>query len=273
MAKNETVGVCNICGQYKKLSFEHVPPQAAGNTEKVLTASVEQYWNRGPGKNLRATGKQMQRGYGKQSICVECNSKTGKWYVEAFARWCLQGLQFRENSGGQTALYHFTTLSPLLVIKQIATMFLALHGDELSEPYLEALRRFVLNRSESGLPPNFRFWVYYLAPGPLRNTPVCVTLNVTTGKSTCGSEFSFPPFGYMVTLDSAPEDPRLVEITYFSRFREMDIAHVPLLLEQLPTHGSELGDYRSFKDMSRVSSGPNVVVSGPWSESTFGRRG
>ncbi len=269
MSKNEKLGVCNICGQLKKLSFEHVPPQSAMNTEKVLIASADRYWNSGPGQGRKATGRENKRGYGKASICEKCNNDAGRWYVPAFARWCRQAIQFRENSGGKSAVYHFTTLSPLPVIKQITTMFLALHGNELAGPNKESLRRFVLNRRMSGLPPAIRFWVYYVAPGPLRDAPVCATINVVTGKFTVGSEFSFPPFGYMVTLGSEPEEKhRLTEITHFSRYGESDITQMALSLEQLPTHGPALGDYRSFADMSHTTSEPHVVLSGPWSELT-----
>ena len=273
MSKNGKLGVCNICGQHKKLTFEHVPPQSAMNASKVLVASADHYWNRGPGQGQKATGQEKKRGYGKTSICAKCNSDAGRWYVPAFASWCRQASQFRENSGGASAIYHFTDLSPLPVIKQISTMFLALHGNELAGPNKEALRRFVLNRGASHLPPAIRFWVYFVAPGPLRDTPVCATLNVVTGKCTIGAEFSFPPFGYMITLGSEPEEKhRLEEITHFTHYEESEVTPMALQLEQLPTHGPALGDYRSFADMSHTLRGPNVVLSGPEAQLTSNKR-
>jgi len=264
VSSNKNQGICNICGAWKSLSFEHVPPRSALNKQKVLFTSAERYWNSGPGQGRKATGQEYKRGYGKTSICENCNNFAGRWYVPAFARWCQQAMQFWENSGGRSSVYHFTTLSPLPVIKQIATMFLALHGDEFAGPNRESLRQFVLDRRMSGLPPAIRFWVYYVAPGPMRNTPVCGVFNIFTGTATIGTEFSFPPFGYMVTFNSEPEAKhRLTEITHFTRYGESQITQLALSLEQLATHGPTLGDYRSFADMSHTTSDPNVVLSFP----------
>ena len=31
MARQEHTGICHICGEYKKLTYEHIPPEAAFN--------------------------------------------------------------------------------------------------------------------------------------------------------------------------------------------------------------------------------------------------
>lgn len=254
-------GVCNICGLLRPLSFEHTPPRSAFNASKVLYTSADAYWNQGPGQDLPPRGKQFQRGYGRNSICEGCNHKTAAWYVPYFSRWCLEGMKLYDRAKGSPAVLQLSTLSPLPVIKQIATMFLARHGDYFSPDKKETLVRFVLNREQRYLDPKYRFWVYLVAPGPLRDVPPCVTLNVEGGlKSTHGAEFSFPPYGYMMTLNSQPQDSRLREITHFARYGHLDIACLSLELEVLPTHGPSLGDYRSFKQISPKAGEPNVVL-------------
>ena len=141
----------------------------------------------------------------------------------------------------------YRALWPLPVIKQIATIFLARYGDYFSPDKKESLVRFVLNKEHRYLDPKYRFWVYQIAPGPLRDVPPCAKIDTTSGTVTNGAEFSFPPFGYMMTLNSSPNDSRLCEITHFARFRFLDTAQIALRLSVLPNHGPTLGDYRTFE--------------------------
>ena len=106
-------------------------------------------------------------------------------------------------------------------------------------------------------------WVYQVPPGPLRDAPLGSTLNVITGQCTHGAEFSFPPYGYVVTMGSRPADPRLCEITWFSRFAYLEMTQVSLNMPVLPTHGPAFVDYRSFKDMSATNGQPKVVLRHP----------
>ena len=64
-------------------------------------------------------------------------------------------------------------------------------------------------------------------------------------------EFSFPPFGYQFTINDAPEDKRLFEISSFSRYRYFEAERITLNLAVLPNHGPAMGDYRSFGDVKQ----------------------
>jgi hypothetical protein len=59
------------------------------------------------------------------------------------------------------------------------------------------------------------------------------------------SEITFPPFGYVLTLDSAPLDRRLLEITHFSRYRYDEFRVLELRPPVLDTPTSFPGDYRT----------------------------
>ncbi len=260
MSRRMSVGTCNICDQYCELSYEHVPPRSAFNDRKVLLCSVDSYWNHGPGQGRQVRGRQLQSGYGANTLCERCNRTTGKWYAPYFADWCRQGMEFYNKTQGKAALVYFSMVFPLPILKQIVTMFLARNGGGFQTDKKEPLVRFVLNRESRYLDPKFRFWVYYVAPGPLRDTPPCAILNIETGRAVHGMEFSFPPFGYLMTMDSRPEDRRSFEITHFSRYGIDEMDRVMLSLEELPTHTPVLGDYRRFKQMERSAGEPNVVI-------------
>jgi len=171
-------------------------------------------------------------------------------------------MEYYDASRGLSSTYHTSAIFPLPIIKQIATMFLARHSGRFHPEKKESLVRFVLNREQRHLDPKYRVWVYQVAPGPLRDTALGVTLNVVTGECTHGAEFSFPPYGYLVTMGSRPQDRRLCEISHFARYHHLQMTQMSLNMPVLPTHGPALGDYRSFKDMS-AASGPNVVLRHP----------
>lgn len=194
------------------------------------------------------------------TLCEACNGFTGRVYAFALAAWVKRGFELLERRNLAPTIEFSTLLYPLPLLKQILTMFLGLHGRELGGPVKSHLRNFVLNREMKYLDPTLRVWTYFVAPGPLRNTPPVISGDVFTGKFTFGSEFSFPPFGYMLTIDSVPQDNRLTEISYFSRYSYHDLKSISLRLNTLPTHTPFLGDTRSFKDMEGTSKDHMVML-------------
>jgi hypothetical protein len=73
--------------------------------------------------------------------------------------------------------------------------------------------------------------------------------NIATGKMSVLSEITYPPFGYVMTLDSPPPDDRLFEITHFARYDYNDFVVMPLQLPVLPTYVAIPGDYREKKEI------------------------
>jgi hypothetical protein len=236
-----------------------LPPEAAFNDRKVLLAEVDAYWSRAPGQRIK--GQQFQRGFGAYTLCESCNSLTGAWYGPQFVEWCRQGMEFLDRTGGMPSLIYMHLIYPLRVIKQIATMFVSLG---MAAPEFV---RFARNREAPYLDPGYRFWIYYLAPGCLRVTTPCALVNLHTGAMTTGLEFSFPPFGYMLTIDSRPTDRRPVEITHFTRFGYNEMHRAFLELPVLPTHTPVLSDYRAFAEKQPADDEPKFCPNARRSES------
>ena len=84
-------GICHICGQHRKLSFEHVPPEAAFNEHSILHTAFEDVLR---SENLdKVRGRVQQRGAGAYTLCEKCNSDTGSWYAGAYAEWAHQAMR------------------------------------------------------------------------------------------------------------------------------------------------------------------------------------
>ena len=70
---------CGLCGQVRKLSRAHVPPQVAGNTTKVLRAPdviVDR---------VRRPGRWVEGGLWVRGLCEDCNNHAGNRYDVAYA--------------------------------------------------------------------------------------------------------------------------------------------------------------------------------------------
>jgi hypothetical protein len=235
-------GNCHICGEYGKLSFEHIPPRAAFNERRVIAVNFEQALELGPDGIPK--GPIQQSGMGSYTLCERCNNNTGSWYGSKFVDWCYQGMNILIRANGHPTLIYLQHLFPLAILKQIVAMMFSVNSNEFRIPNQE-LVRFVLNKESRYLPPKYRFFVYYNISGKFRSMGVSGILNTKTGKSSTVCEISYPPFGYMMTFASDPPDNRLFEITHFSRYTYNEFHTQEMKMPVLPTYLPYPGDYRT----------------------------
>lgn len=240
------VGPCQICGENRQLTFEHLPPRAAFNDRPTINVAIHDALRLGPNSTPR--GPIEQRGAGAYSLCESCNSKTGHWYGSHFVDWCYQAAILLNKSKGMASLHYLYYIFPLSVLKQIVSMFLSLNKG-LANDTREELARFVLNPEMKHLAPTYRFFTYYTVSRSLRYVGVACKANMQTGAVIVLSEMTFPPFGYVMTLDSRPPDNRLVELTHFAHFAFREFKVLPLAFPVLPVASAYPGDYRSEKDI------------------------
>lgn len=155
-------GTCRICGKVGPLSFEHVPPRAAFNDRPVIAIQGRDAVRAAPGE--RSYGQIQQQGAGGYTLCGKCNSDTGDWYVQHFAKWCYQGMDALIRSEGKPKLVYLHYIYPLRVLKRIVTMIFSVNGDHFHQKH-QALVKFVLNREARHLPSQYRFFVHFTIEG------------------------------------------------------------------------------------------------------------
>jgi len=81
-SKTKVEGKCWLCGQWRELTREHIPPRAAFNNYLILLYTVEE--------NSRRTGRmewagRVEQGLIVRSLCGECNSRGGGQYGSHYA--------------------------------------------------------------------------------------------------------------------------------------------------------------------------------------------
>jgi hypothetical protein len=239
-------GICHICGKRTKLTFEHFPPHNAFNTRPVLAVNSFDALIVGPEDKL--SGHIQQKGMGDFTLCESCNNKTGKMYGPFYKEWAglgfcniLKLLNFEKP-------VEFKQINPLPILKQIVTFFFSINSPNFAEMNPE-LVEFVLNRDLRSLPKKFGFYAYHNHIGRYRTNGIGVIYSLVSKQACICSEISFPPFGYVLTIDSLPPNPKLIPLTYFSEFQYNEATDFFFDFPILPTHLSFPGDYRSEEEI------------------------
>ena len=237
-------GYCHICGQFGKLSYEHIPPQSAFNDKRIWVAHGRQLFE---GKTTDSLKKQpQQKGAGGHTLCGKCNNDTGGWYARAYADLACQAMEILERAKGAPTLAYPFKIYQLKAIKQIITMFFSVNSPNFRNevPYLE---KFVLDRYTNGLPTNIRVYVGYSVGPNSRSSGKSGILN-GGGSSPQGyvvSEIAFPPFVFVLTLDSPCPDPRLLDISFFASSGYDEEKSFCMSLPVLPINTAYPTDYRT----------------------------
>ena len=216
---------CRICRREEaNLSYEHVPPRAAFNDEPTTVYGFDDWLNRSPDGVLPG-GRIEQRGAGAHTLCERCNNNTGSWYGTELKRAANTGAkllmstplkefdQLLEHRWAQVKLKQTEKgPHPLRLIKQIVAMLLATSTPELTINHPE-LGDFVLDRTRTGLSNRYCFYLALYAGPYARTTGVVPGFNLERNRSDTFVEVAWPPYAYVMTIDSAPEAIPTVDIT------------------------------------------------------------
>jgi hypothetical protein len=256
---------CRICRREDaKLSFEHVPPRAAFNDEPTTVYGLDDWLNRTPEGEL-AGGRVEQRGAGGHTLCERCNNNTGSWYGTELKRAANTGVSLLR----KTPLDEFDGLlehrwaqvtlkqsemgpHPLRFIKQIVTMLLATSPPELTVGHPE-LGDFVLDRTRTELSDRYRFYLALYAGPYARTTGVVSAFDGDRNRSDTFVEVAWPPYAYVMTIDSEPEAIPTADITGMVEVGYKQRADVDLDLLIAFGHTAVPLDYRTSAMIERDS--------------------
>ena len=246
-------GTCCICGFVGELSFEHVPPEAAFNDQRVFEANVYSAIKARTLDELDDIDGSFgsQRGAGRYTLCETCNSNTGAWYGTAYVDWARQGMDYALlDSPGKRLKVGFS-IHPLRVVKQALAMFASANGPDFFGGSPE-LTRYILNKEQGGFPEPLRLFVFLLdrSSSAARQTGISGVANLESAGIRVFSEIVFPPFGLVLSVDGNVPDARLQEITHFGRYGYHERADVVLDLPILPVTTYLPGDYRSRDELA-----------------------
>jgi hypothetical protein len=240
---------CSICRMVATLSYEHVPPESAFNSSRVLVADSSRLFGpRSHEQYLSPRGKFDQRGAGGYTTCEKCNNLTGHWYGPSYADWAAQGMRYLRSFPKGSSLSLPFKIAPLRVLKQIICMFASACGYQLLEQE-QALRKFVLDRDYNQLPPSLRVYCCLMGRDSRasRQSGITGVIDGSRGavKAHTFSEIAFPPFVYLLTIKSPPIDQHLQDISFFSESVFGQFRQIHLHLEAREIASPYPGDFRT----------------------------
>lgn len=222
---------CRVCGNVTNLSFEHVPPKGVGNTGRVEMLGIED-WLRREEEGADVKGTISQRGSGAYSLCRECNTRAGEFYVPEFQKLHGTGIQAlseldletldKQPTAGYVEM-NITGVRPARLAKQIVTMVLAISpgGFALANP---ELAEYVRVPEKIGLPGRFQLYLALYAGPYVRydGGSVALRLKDDGGFATIPLwELAYPPFSYMLTINEREPPIETGNITNFTRLVSM----------------------------------------------------
>lgn len=167
MGKKEIIGRCRICGRTKKLSYEHILPRAAGGDKRVkLYQAVDVLEANKSGIN-NPFGKIYQMGYGKYTLCKECNERCGRHYDKDFtyfyrSLWYVLSKFIKKECAGksQEEIAHLLlsgdfnvilkNIKPLNVAKRLLAAFCSIEDGVFITDAFPEIRKGILDK-------NYRF--------------------------------------------------------------------------------------------------------------------
>ena len=173
MGKNN-YGICHICGKEKELTFEHLPPRKANNSNRAKAIVGDELTKHIAGNNKPwdfsdCKYKNMQRGMGRNSICKECNNNTGANYANEYIKFSntIGYALSREKMPEETNLFRICIedVYILRIIKQIYAMF----ASTLPETYISEhpdLQKFILDKDYNEVDwSNYRLSIFAIKEG------------------------------------------------------------------------------------------------------------
>ena len=255
--RRKVYGRCHLCGLKRELTFEHIPPQSAFNDHKVLYNDVQTLLLQGMPEPFK--GKQQQGGIGRNTLCSSCNSFTGVEYGAQYVAWAAQGMEVVLRTRISPLIEMPFHILPLHVIKQIVSLFLSINSLSWRDGNPD-LVEFVCWPTRKHLDPKYSIYAFYSVSAMQRQAGTTVMAKITDTFENLGvhafSEITFPPFGYVMmvqskSVDRRPHDKRLVDISYFANYAYRQYHPVYLKLPVLPIHTYLPGDYRTKEQVAR----------------------
>lgn len=247
-------GVCHLCGVPGKLSFEHVPPQAAFNDQRILESDIHRLIGGDLIKELeKPTGKYNQRGAGNYTLCDRCNTSTGGWYGGPYVEFVRQVFPLCHTVPPGTTVTIQCSIRPLDVLKQILVMFCSASSPSFTQKH-PRLVRYLLNPESREADDQRVFISLYDAANSRAARQAGLTGRIDIdGESHVFSEISFPPFNLVMSVSGGCPNVNLFEITGFKESAHRERRTIKLTLNNLAVNSYFPGDYRTFDELKSTS--------------------
>lgn len=241
-------GICKLCLNEKELTYEHFPPRSAfnKNTRFYRINSSDYYENfQKYNKSRKIKAKINQGGLGDYCLCEECNNYLGFSYVNDyvnFAKICSSIIKQSDEFKSISFKFKKEEVNLKYFLKQVISIFICNNEAWFTQSYPELLK-FVKDKDSSFLPEKYRFYLYLNEEGRFKNGNWSMT---NIHGEVC--EFTFPPFGIILSINNSEKIYEASEITAFKNYDDILLDEFNITLNKYPTYSPFPLDFRSKED-------------------------
>ncbi len=220
---------CAVCGTKGKLTYEHMPPRAAGNAGAVETLGLE---NTVPlGGYMYKKSRKLRRGMGGYKLCERCNTVSGALYGAAYADFSTQVVSVIQENLGLRDVIHSFNFKPLNFLKQVMSIMLCSDQATGTLRSLISAKEFLLDKHYSELPPE----LYIGMDITVQRIPFGWKGYTSSYHSDRGFEsniqFSFFPFSFKLTIRDEEKGSPSQNIASWNRYKYDEVIDVQIPLK------------------------------------------
>ncbi len=247
-------GICKICGEYKEMSPEHIPPKHAFNSTKVMILPFEELAKtitgaegRKPWELQGLKGTTQQGGYKKYCLCHSCNNDTGQWYMRTYtdiAKTVHTMIVEQKMAPGFSYSFKINNLFPLRLYKAVMTLMCDINNDCFGD---DNLRQELLNKERQIDTSRYSVYMYLVSGQMPRMSGIAGILDLNHAESPIMvSEIALYPLGFAMYLDK-PKNyiPWGFNIDHFASYCYDQKDDIKFELPYIDINSQLPADYRS----------------------------
>lgn len=262
-------GICKLCGEFKPLTFEHVPPKHAFNSVPVIYYSFDEAIKiiggadgRKPWDFEGLNGKIHQSGSGSYYLCRTCNNNTGSWYIREYTEMAqvINAMIKNENISINTyCSFKLLDRYPLRLFKAIMTMFCDINHNCLGD---ESLRTFLMDKECSMLDmKKYELYMYLVSPSMKRINGLSAVVNIYSG-ATLVTEISSYPIGLTLYINRHEgHTPFGINISSWSQYSYDDKGDIEFIgISYIELNSQFPVDFRSRSEIEKCAEASNSAL-------------
>jgi hypothetical protein len=252
-------GKCKICGEFKDLSPEHIPPKNAFNSTTVKIFPFEEMLktvsekDRLPWDTKGLKGSLQQGGHKKYCLCHACNNNTGQWYMRSYTDLAKTiNAMIVKNRAIPGRAYSFTIeeIYPLRIYKAMMTLMCDINNDCFGDVLL---RDFIMNKNSISIDKSkYSLYMYLVSSHMPRISGLSAFVNAETdSKPVLVSEIAYYPIGFALYIDKPQNyNPFGLNVDVFADYGFDDKCEVTFSgIPYLDINSNFPADYRSKEEI------------------------
>lgn len=253
---NAAEGRCWLCGQWRRLTREHIPPRSAFNNRPLLLLEVS--------KRSHETGvlhwaSRREEGLIARSLCGECNSWSGAKYGTHYAEFVANLADLVEKAHDGARIYLCGVRRPLSILKQVLQCFVSANGAEFVHKNAW-VRRFLRNSRNQEWPSDTFAYLFATNSRGGRKSGVAGYIDFSQHKTRVVSEFTFWPLGTVLSFWEPLDDRRLTPIHHWTKYDYGYSGRIDISLTVNPVASAYPVDFRDRSTVEKDAMEPSAAL-------------